>query len=277
MRMTVQPRGAYTGVLSLNFECGPTGRTLLRNSFRKGLFHFSKPYWDAPVLNLQVLNPTAGLFAGDRLQSTIRVGAGACGAVFSPASSHVYAMPEGRALSYQEINLSAGASFSYLPNWQVLHREASFEQAVVLNLSSECRLFYADMVAAGRFASGEYLDFRSYRSGLSVSIDGNPVLLERFESGHALNRWIWKCGGEPFAYLVTALVHFKDAGAIWAERLVKEFAESAMPVGVSALTEDFVVLRIPGKTSRLAEENLRVAYKLLNGVVSGTHIPDRIA
>lgn len=275
--MTFEEGTAYSGELSLNFEYGPGGRTLLRNSYRKGLFHFAKPYWEEPVLNLQVLNPTAGLFAGDRLRSMIRVGSGACGAVFSPASSHVYTMPEGHASLRHEIEVLSGGAFSYLPNWQVLHRGARFEQEVLINLSSQCRVFYADMVAAGRFASGEHLEFSSYRSRLSVCIDGIPVFLERIETGTALNRWMWRCAGEDFSYLVTALVYVQGVGARWVEPLDELFRESALPVGVSALTDDLVVLRIPGKTSRMAEENLRVAYKLLSGVVSGTHIPDRIA
>ena len=52
------------------------GRFLREQSFRAP-FHLSKPSWDEHALLVQIVNPTAGVFAGDALRSRVAVESGA--------------------------------------------------------------------------------------------------------------------------------------------------------------------------------------------------------
>ncbi|NNM28512.1 MAG: hypothetical protein HKO57_03265, partial [Akkermansiaceae bacterium] len=53
------------------------GRSVLHRRRAGGLCHLSKPYWNGEVLAAQLVNPTAGIFAGDEMRMRVRVGAGA--------------------------------------------------------------------------------------------------------------------------------------------------------------------------------------------------------
>src|SRR5688572_614578 len=89
----------FFGHLALRAAAREDGRTsLVAQSFRAP-FHVSKPYWDedAKTLLVQVVNPTAGILSGDRLESEIAVEAGAALLVTTPSASRVFQMKEGTA------------------------------------------------------------------------------------------------------------------------------------------------------------------------------------
>ena len=65
-----------SGHLQLRAEAREDGRTVLAGQATRSPYHVSKPYWDeaAGTLIVQVVNATAGILAGDRLESEIAVG-----------------------------------------------------------------------------------------------------------------------------------------------------------------------------------------------------------
>ena len=65
----------FSGHLLLRAAARANGRTALAAQSFRAPYHLSKPYWDADarVLLVQVVNPTAGILAGDRLESDIAV------------------------------------------------------------------------------------------------------------------------------------------------------------------------------------------------------------
>ena len=69
----------FHGQLLLRAEARPEGRTSVGAQSFRAPFHLSKPYWDADTRTLlvQVVNPTAGILSGDRLESSVEVAAGA--------------------------------------------------------------------------------------------------------------------------------------------------------------------------------------------------------
>ena len=62
-----------TGHLELTCAPADAGRSRISRQSVSVPFHFSKPYWNGRALVAQVINPTAGLFAGDTLRSKITV------------------------------------------------------------------------------------------------------------------------------------------------------------------------------------------------------------
>lgn len=69
----------FSGHLRLRAEARGDGQTKLAEQSFRAPFHVGKSYWDvaAQTLRVQVVNPTAGILAGDRLESEIAVGRGA--------------------------------------------------------------------------------------------------------------------------------------------------------------------------------------------------------
>ena len=63
----------FSGQLSLRAAARAEGRTALAAQSFRAPYHLSKPYWDVDTRTLlvQVVNPTAGILAGDRLEAAI--------------------------------------------------------------------------------------------------------------------------------------------------------------------------------------------------------------
>ncbi len=76
----------------MRIECraDASGRTFLsRQSFRAPI-HLSKPHWDGHHLIVNIVNPTAGLFAGDSIELAVHVCAGARVVLTSPSAARVF-------------------------------------------------------------------------------------------------------------------------------------------------------------------------------------------
>src|SRR5476649_850599 len=100
----------FSGHLTLRAEARAHGRTALATQSFRAPFHVSKPYWDADTRTLlvQVVNPTAGILAGDRLESAIAVDAGAALLVTTPSASRIFQMKAGTAECRQHFTVAAG-------------------------------------------------------------------------------------------------------------------------------------------------------------------------
>ena len=66
------PASGAQGHLHIECQADSDGRTFLaKQSFRTPV-HLSKPHWDGKYLIINVVNPTAGLFAGDHVAIVVR-------------------------------------------------------------------------------------------------------------------------------------------------------------------------------------------------------------
>ena len=249
----------FRGSLRLGFACDGTGRTIITDRFRHGLFHLGKAYCEDPYLVLQVVNPTAGVFENDHLTASISVAAGAHACVFAPTSTQIYtATGSGFAHSSVDISIDSGASLLYLPRWTVLHRGARFRQMTTIRAAGNASAFFLEPISAGRIAHGEFLEFDRLESRLEIFFDGHLALRERLDSGENKRPWIWKRGEESFAYLCIAYVIGPNAGVSLAKRIMdlQPFSSDGISMGASAPEENLTVIRIFGKRSSLIRRAL---------------------
>ena len=211
------------------------------------MFHFSKPYWDGQQLVVQVLNPTAGVFENDRMESEVELDEGARACLVSPSSTQVYAMPgTGVSLLEQLFRLSAGSALAVLPKWLVLHRGARYEQRTLVELKQGCSLFLVDLISAGRNAFGEFLEYDRLMSSVDIKMDDRLILRERFAGGSSEKRWIWESARRRRTHLATAYISFPGAATV-CEKLLLESLNgeiNGLDIGFSPLEEDFVVIRL---------------------------------
>jgi urease accessory protein len=154
--------------------------SLATQSFRAP-YHLSKPYWDADTRTLlvQVVNPTAGILSGDRLESEVTVEAGAAVLLTTPSASRVFCMREGAlpASSLQRFKVADGAWLEVLPEPLVPHRGSRFHQRTVLDVAPGGGVFYADLLFPGRIAHDEIWGWE--RLVLELEVRSGPVLLLR--------------------------------------------------------------------------------------------------
>jgi urease accessory protein len=156
--------------------------TLAAQAFRAP-FHLSKPYWDADTRTLlvQVVNPTAGILSGDRLESAVTVESGAAVLLTTPSASRVFRMRSGEARSLQSFRVEVGAWLEVLPEPLVPHRGSVFHQRTRLEVDPGGAAFYADLLFPGRIAHGETWGWERLVLELEVRSGAELILRERLD------------------------------------------------------------------------------------------------
>jgi urease accessory protein len=177
----------FHGHLFLRAEARADACTAIRGQAFRAPFHVSKPYWDADTRTLlvQVVNPTAGILSGDRLESAVEVAAGAAMLLTTPSASRIFKMREGEANSTQRFVVESGAWLEVLPEPVVPHRGSVFHQRTELVVAEDGAAFYADLLLPGRVAHGEAWEWKKLVLELDVRRGGERLLHERFEQDGA--------------------------------------------------------------------------------------------
>jgi urease accessory protein len=199
----------FHGHLQLRAATRAHGRTVLAAQSFRAPFHLSKPYWDADprVLVTQVVNPTAGILAGDRLESEIAVDAGAALLVTTPSASRVFKMNAGGAECRQHFAVAAGAWLEVLPEPLVPHRGSRYRQSTTVNVEAGGALFFVDQLMPGRIAHGETWQWDRLQLELDIQLGGERVLRERLDqTGEDLRALAALAGSGPTACFANAVL-----------------------------------------------------------------------
>ncbi len=211
---------------------------LAQQSFRAP-FHLSKPYWDhdARTLLVQVVNPTAGILSGDRLESEITVDANATLLVTTPSASRVFTMRSGSAECDQRLTVAPGGWLEVAPEPLVPHRGCRYRQTTHVDLGAGGGLFFVDQLMPGRIGHGEAWSWDRLTLELEVRVAGELILRERFDHTGAELRALADFNGSG------STACFANAVLIYAERTspppwlsaVSALHADGVWVGVSAL------------------------------------------
>jgi urease accessory protein len=200
---------ALVGHLHLRAVRAADGGTALSAQSFRAPFHLSKPNWDpeAEVLHAQVVNPTAGILEGDRLESTIVVEAGAALLVTTPSASRLFRMTEGgHATGRQHFAVARDATLEVFPEPIVPHRGSTYFQETTIEAAEGSTLLFIDQLMPGRLAHGEAWAWDRLVLGLTVRRAGELILRERFDqtgtSLRALAEFSGTGAGSCFANIV---------------------------------------------------------------------------
>jgi urease accessory protein len=174
------PGAALRGHLHLVCEADAAGRTFLaRQSFRTPM-HLSKPHWDGTCLIINAVNPTAGLFSGDSIDVSVRVGPGASALLTSPSASRVHRArgDEPAALVRQHFEVESGGWLDLCPEPLIAQAGSRYEQETRFDAADGAGLLAIDCLAPGRVASGEVFAFEQVRIRTRLHVGGELLAVE---------------------------------------------------------------------------------------------------
>jgi urease accessory protein len=77
------------------------------------------------------------------------------------------------------LQVAAGATLEWLPQETIVFSAAQAELSTAIELEGDARLFYWDVVALGRPASGERFDLGHFQAHLDIRRDGQLLWHER--------------------------------------------------------------------------------------------------
>lgn len=230
----------FSGHLHLRAAARADGRTILAAQSFRAPYHLSKSYWDPDhgTLLVQVVNPTAGILAGDHLAAEIAVETGAAVTLTTPSASRVFQMLEGTAESTQHFAVAKGGWLEVIPEPLVPHRGSRFRQITTIAVEPGGSLFYVDQLMPGRLGHGEAWEWESLRLEMTVRLGGELILHERMDqSGASLKELAALGGSGAKACFGNAIVIGADATGPSAEWLAKlnSLQSADLKIGVSAL------------------------------------------
>lgn len=243
------------------------GRTVLATQAFRAPFHLSKPYWDADARTLivQVVNPTAGILAGDRLESVIAVEGGAALLVTPPSATRIFTMDEGAgAESRQRFTVAAGGWLEVAPEPLVPHWGSRFRQVTTVAAEPGAEVFFVDQLQPGRVAhGGEAWQWERLILELEVRLGGELILRERLDqTGEELRALAELAGSGPAACFANAVLVAEAPESGW-RAAVEALHGDGLWVGVSALRRGGWSLRLVAADSVRLRAGLREVRRLL--------------
>ena len=252
MTHAAQAARCVRGRLQLLAERDDARRTVLTKRVHEGAFHLSKPYWDGQVLMVQWVNPTAGVFAGDVLESRVEVGPNAALLVTTPSATRVHTrispeQPPG--LQNQRFVVAEGAWLEVQPEWLIPHRGSAFRQNTEISVEAGGSLFYAELLAPGRTAHGEALQFEKLDLRFRLSVAGRLISQERLL---ARPDRLWALGtkdGSPLFIATVMIVMPTNAGRLTSLARQILLLQQNCKHGISALSADVLCLRLTSTSS----------------------------
>lgn len=173
---------SLNGHLRLRCETRADGTPYISDQSFRAPIHISKPHLDAGSVVLSIVNPTAGFFDGDLLETEITVAENARLVLSTPSSSRVYPTRSGNsARHFQKFYLAENASLEWIPEPFIPHAGASYFQKTDLHLAPSASLLFFDWIAPGRVAKGEVFAYQNLRWELDLHLAGKLIARERYD------------------------------------------------------------------------------------------------
>lgn len=173
---------SLAGHLYLKCETRADGVSYISKQDFRSPVHIGKGHSDQGRLVLNIVNPTAGFFDGDRVDSAVEVAPGAHLVLGTPAASRVYQTRSGKAAAnHQQFHVGDGASLEWIPDAFIPHAGAAYEQSTRISLHPSAGLLFFEWIAPGRVAKGELFAYRNLRWELDLEIGDRLIARERYD------------------------------------------------------------------------------------------------
>jgi urease accessory protein len=276
------PPAARDGTLELAFCLHPRGHTALRARRQRFPLRTTMPFHldaEAPDMAfVYVQNPTGGVFAGDRLLTSVVADAGARVHLTTQSATKLYRMDGGEARQELRFELAEGAYVENMPDTLIPQAGTRYRQRTSVELAPGAVFLSAETLAPGRRAHGERFAYELLELTTEVRRDGRELCAEtlRLEPGRARPDRAGVLGGADYLTSMLVLAPESDtatlAAAIDADLASCEGIRGAageLPHGAGA------VVRVLAGDAPSAERGLRTAWATARRVLLGVALPER--
>jgi len=173
---------ALNGHLHLRCALRADGVSYISQQDFRAPIHLSKSHVNEGCLVQSIVNPTAGFFDGDKLESNIEVAKGSRLVLSTPSASRVYRTRSGKAaVSHQRFNVGENAALEWIPEPFIPHAGARYAQRTQIHLHPSASLLFFDWLAPGRVAMGEIFAYQELRWELDLHLGGDLIARERYQ------------------------------------------------------------------------------------------------
>ncbi|MBC8171823.1 MAG: urease accessory protein UreD [Anaerolineae bacterium] len=154
-------------------------RTVLLENYSRPPLQVMRPIPDATgCLCIYLLSPSGGVLQDDRYNIQIQVGANTHALFTTPSANRVYRMPTGYAEQKVFVTIEQQGILEFVPDATILFADADWRQTTEVTLAPGALLILHEIIMPGRFAHGEYLQFRNYQNRLIVRDAAGLILYD---------------------------------------------------------------------------------------------------
>lgn len=240
--------------LALDFaRDASTGRTVLSASVQEPPLRVVRAFaLDDGSALAHLHNVSGGLLGGDRLSLAVNVGAGASVQLTTTGGTRIYRPRKNAPPTTQtnEIHMGENALLEYVPDAIIPYAGARFEQRTRISLAAGAGLFWWEVIAPGREASGEVFAYECIEMRTDIAAGGRLIAAEniRLDPRGAPLGSIARLGeyrywatfyicraGLDFAAWLAAEEHLREAA--------RDLSRTRALWGVSTLLADGLVIR----------------------------------
>jgi urease accessory protein len=165
-------------------------------------------YPEGGVCHVYLLHPPGGVVAGDKLAIRVNADTGAEALVTTPAAGKLYRSDGPEACQTVTLQVAAGAALEWLPQETIVFEGARVASDMRIELQAGARFVGWEILSLGRPAAGEGFAKGVARLDWRITLDGQPLYLERQHLDAAAFSGNWGLRGRAalgtlFAYPAT--------------------------------------------------------------------------
>jgi urease accessory protein len=219
--------------------------TFIREQSFSAPVHLSKPHHEEDVLVVNIVNPTAGLLAGDRVRYEVAVEKGAHVLLTAPSASRAHRIVEGDARVTQEFRVANGGWLESWPEMFIPQGGARYRQKTTLRVAEGGEALLIEMIAPGRTASGEVFVFAELDWETDVFLGDVKIARERYVLMPESPTLAAMRAQFPEAYYASCFVvspHLRTDSECW--RRIHDLHNADAWVGCSALVRGGWAIRV---------------------------------
>jgi urease accessory protein len=153
------------GLLELGFRRDARGRSRLCERRQRFPLRMTAPLYidpaDRGMAFVYAQNPTGGIFAGDRLRTSVAAADSTRVHLTTQSATKIYRCEAGDAVQELEFRVGPGAYVEHIPDPLIPHAGARFSQRLVADVALGGIFLAAETVAPGRRAHGESFEYEA--------------------------------------------------------------------------------------------------------------------
>ena len=157
-------KSGKVGILQLRLEGdAESKKTVIREKYWKvPLFAQRAMYLEESLpamAYVYIISPSGGILQGDRYNIDITLSNNAFAHITTQGATRIYKMENNFGTQMVNIVVEEGSYLEYIPDQIIPFHDSRFYQPVQLKIHNNATLIYSEMLAPGRVASGESLEY----------------------------------------------------------------------------------------------------------------------
>ena len=262
----------WLGRLSLELTRSEHGTQLSRSSHEGPLRiqRVLKPEGNA-CPHLYLLHPPGGVVGGDRLQTSVELGADAQVLLTTPAAQKLYRSAGARAEVSNRLRLGQRARLEWLPSETLAFSAAQAQLTTRVELAVDAAFIGWDIACYGMPARGEAFDAGRVVSRFELYRGDTPLAIESFDLGQGseLLASAFALRGQPVVANLYAVPARGPVEATLVDHVREAIGEPAQGLCSVSSLQDLLVVRALGPNVEGVRTSLIRAWRVLRPVIIG--------